>query len=110
MEYAVVITKEPDSHWQAVVQGWPDCEAQAETREEVIASVTTRLHERLRHTEVIHIEAPAPALATQAATNGAEYSTFAEEWPDFGIFRDDPTLDALFDEIERRRDEQLARA
>lgn len=53
MEYTIVITKEPDSRWQAVVQGWPGCEAEAETREQVIAAIKTRLAERLRHTEVI---------------------------------------------------------
>ncbi len=106
MEYAVVITKKPTSRWQAMIQGWPDCVAEAETREQVIAAIKARLAERLRHTEVIHIEAPAPALS-----NGvSEYTTFAEEWPDFGVFRDDPMLDELFDEIERRRDGHLAGA
>lgn len=110
MEYAVVITKEPTSRWQAVVQGWPDCTAEAETREQVIAAIKARLAERLRHTEVIYIEAPAPALSAQSSNGGAAYTTFAEEWPDFGVFRDDPTLDELFDEIERRRDAHLAEA
>lgn len=110
MEYKIVITKEPESRWQAMVQGWPDCEAEAETREQVIAAIKARLAERLRHTEVIHIEAPAPALSAQSSNGAAEYMTFAEEWPDFGIFRDDPTLDELFDDIERRRDAHLAGA
>lgn len=110
MEYAVVITKEPTSRWQAAVQGWPDCTAEAETREEVIANIKARLNEQVRHTEVIHIEAPAPALSPQSSNGAAEYTTFAEEWPDFGVFRDDPTLDDLFDEIERRRDAHLAGA
>ncbi len=106
MEYAVVITKEPASRWQTMIQGWPDCAAEAETREQVIAAVKARLAERLRHTEVIHIEAPAPALSNGAA----DYTTFAEEWPDFGVFRDDPTLAELFDDIERRRGAYLAEA
>ncbi|MDX2039893.1 MAG: hypothetical protein SF097_01535 [Acidobacteriota bacterium] len=110
MEYAVVITKEPTSHWQAMVQGWPDCIAEAETREQAIAAVKARLAERLRHTEVIHIEAPAPTLSAQNSYGTAEYTTFEEEWPDFGVFRDDPTLDELFDEIERRRDAHMAGA
>ncbi len=110
MEYAVVITKEPASRWQAMVQGWLDCTAEVETREQVIAAIKARLAERLRHTEVIHIEAPAPVLSAQGSNGTAEYSTFAEEWPDFGVFRDDPTLDELFVEIERRRDAHLAGA
>lgn len=108
MKYPVVITKEPTSRWQAMVQGWPDCSAEAETREQVIAAVKARLAERLRHTEVIYIEAPAPALSAQSSNGTEAYTTFAEEWPDFGVFRDDPTLDGLFDEIERRREGHLA--
>ena len=108
MEYTVVITQEPDSRWQAVVQGWLGCEAEAETRQQVITAIKARLAERLRHAEVIRIEAPAPAQAAQSLNGVAEYTTFEEEWPDFGIFRDDPTLNELFDEIERRRDAQLA--
>lgn len=90
MEYAVVITKEPTSRWQATVQGWPDCTAEAETREQIIADINTRLTQRMRHAEVIHIEAPAPALSAQSSNGATEDTTFAEEWPDFGVFRDDP--------------------
>ncbi len=110
MEYAVVITKEPDSRWQAVVQGWPDCKAEADTREQVITDLKARMAQRLRYTEVIHLEAPAPTLPAPGLNGAADYTTFVEEWPDFGVFRDDPMLDELFDEIERRRDAHLAGA
>jgi hypothetical protein len=58
----------------------------------------------MRHTEAIQIEAPAPTMQAQSLNGEAGYSTFEQEWPDFGAFRDDPTLDELFDDIERRRD------
>ena len=108
MEYAVAITKESDSLWRAVVQGWPECKAEAETREQALTAVTARLNELLSHTEVVRIEAPAPARQTNGLQNAVEYTTFEEEWPDFGVFRDDPTLDELFDEVEGRRAAQLA--
>src|SRR4026207_1380144 len=110
MQYTVVITQESDSRWHAVVRGWPGCKAEAATREQVLTAVKERLSELLRHTEVVHIELPAPTLQTQSSNGAGEYTTFEEEWPDFGVFRDDPTLDELFDDIERRRDAQLAGA
>ena len=102
MEYTVVITKDPNSPWRAVVPAIAHCEAEAETREEVME----RIKEAIalmpqRHLEVVKIEVP----TNIAQTNGTGYTTFEQEWPHYGIFKDDPTLDAMFDEIERRRDE-----
>jgi len=110
MEYTVFITKESDSLWRAVVQELPECKAEAETRDQVITAIKTRLAELMRYTEVIRIEAPAPTMQTQSLNGEVGYTTFEQEWPDFGAFRDDPTLDELFDDIERRRDAHLASA
>ena len=104
MEYTVLITKESDSLWRAAVGGLPECNAEAETRDQVITAIKGRLDELMRNTEVIRFEAPAPTILTQSLNGEAVYSTFEQEWPDFGVFHDDPTLDELFDDIERRRD------
>ncbi|HKQ78087.1 MAG TPA: hypothetical protein VJ810_30595 [Blastocatellia bacterium] len=108
MEYTVLITKESDSLWRASVQGFPECRAEAETRDRVITAIKACLDELMRHTEVIRVEAPAPTIQPQDLNGDIEYTTFEQEWPDFGAFRDDPTLDELFDDIERRRDAHLA--
>jgi predicted RNase H-like HicB family nuclease len=110
MEYTVLITKESDSLWRAAVQGLPECKAEAETRDQVITAIKACLDELMRHTEVIRVEAPAPTMRTQNLNGEAGYTTFEQEWPDFGVFRDDPTLDELFDDIERRRDAHLVGA
>lgn len=39
MEYTVVLTKKPNSQWHAVVPALPACEAEANTREEVLAQI-----------------------------------------------------------------------
>ncbi len=103
MEYTVVITKEPGAPWRAVVPVLPECEAEAETRDEVLTQIKERLTTTLRHTEVVRIEVPSASEA-----NGSSGHTTSAEWPDFGIFRNDPTLGAMFDEIERQRDSRLA--
>lgn len=110
MEYTVLITKESDSLWRAAVQGLPECKAEAETQDQVIAAIKACLDELMRHTEVIRVEATAPAMRTQSLNGETGYTTFEQEWPDFGAFRDDPTLDELFDDIERRRDAHLVSA
>jgi predicted RNase H-like HicB family nuclease len=110
VEYAVLITRESDSLWRAAVQGLPGCKAEAETRDQVITAIKACLDELMRHTEVIRVEAPAPTMGTQNLNGVAGYTTFEQAWPDFGVFRDDPTLDELFDDIERRRDARLTSA
>lgn len=106
----MLITKESDYLWRAAVQGLPDCKAEAETRDQVIIAIKTCLDELMRRTEVIRVEAPAPTMRTQSLNGEAVYTTFEQEWPDFGAFRDDPTLDEMFDDIERRRDAHLVSA
>lgn len=103
MEYTVVITKDPHAPWRAVVPTIANCEAEAETREEVLERIQAALASLPeRHIEVVKIEVPAVPISV--STNGTGYTTFEKEWPHYGIFKDDPTLDEMFDEIERQRD------
>jgi len=43
-------------------------------------------------------------LARTKLTTIAVDEHLAEEWPHFGVFRNDPTWGALFDDLERRRE------
>lgn len=101
MEYTVVLTKKPNSQWHAVVPALPACEAEAETREEVLAQIKDEITQY--HIEVVKIEVP--TTQPPMSTNGTGYTTFEQEWPHYGIFKNDPTWDAIFDEIERERDQ-----
>lgn len=103
MEYTVVITQNSSSLWRAYVPALPECEAEAETRDGVVNRIKERLEEVVPHSELLRIDLPiAPATSQELPVNGNS-AAFSENWPDFGIFRDDPTWGELFDEIERRR-------
>lgn len=104
MEYTVILTKKPNSPWQAVVPALPSCAAEAETREEVIAQIQNELTQSL--IEVVKLEVPLNGVAGQALIADSANTTFEQEWPDYARFKDDPTWDAIFDEIERERDRQ----
>jgi predicted RNase H-like HicB family nuclease len=102
MEYTVVITKDPNSPWRAVVPALAHCEAEAETREEVMERIKDAIAQMpQRHIEVVKIEVP---VVQPPSTNGTGYTTFEQEWPHYGIFKNDSSWDAIFDEIERERD------
>lgn len=101
MEYTVVITKDPQAPWRAVVPTLAHCEAEADTREEVLERIRAAIAQiPERHIEVVTIDVP----VAPTSTNGTGYTTFEQEWPHYGIFKDDPSWDAIFDEIERERD------
>ena len=105
MEFDVLITQEADATWRAVTAALPNCIVTGATREEAIARITACLAESYRHAEVLRLSIP----TNGSTSNGASTASVAPkpEWPGYGIFKDDPMLDELFDEIERRRDEHL---
>ncbi len=103
MEFDVLITQEADATWRAVSAALPNCAVTGATRAEAIARITACLTESYRNGEVLRLSIPTLNGATSSPVNVAPQP----EWPGYGIFKDDPMLDELFDEIERRRDEQL---
>ena len=102
MEYTVILTKKPNAPWQAVVPALPSCAAEAATREEVLAQIRAELTQS--QIEVVKLDVPLNGTAAQPSLNGSGYTTFEQEWPDYAKFKDDPTWDAIFDEIERERE------
>ena len=105
MQYDVIITKKPDAPWRAVVREMPECTVEAATREEALARIKESIAESLQqgYWEVVPVE-----VSLETDNNGdsllPDSKTFAEKWPYFGAFRDDPTWGEMFDEIERQRD------
>jgi len=100
MQYTVLLSKQPDAPWRAVVPALPDCVAEAATREEALARIKEHIAQAHEHFEIVQVEVP--------LLNGNQLGqTFEERYPYYGAFKDDPTWGELFDEIERRRDETL---
>lgn len=108
MEYTVVITKEPNAHWRAVASELPECAVEAPTRDEALTRIKERIAEASQQIEVLKVEVPDSPNGNQ---NGLAASSFLKRegsiWDHLGAFKDDPTWDEMFDEIERRRDQHL---
>lgn len=103
MQYTVLLSKQPDAPWRALVPALPDCVAEAATREEVLARIKERIIQVHKDFEIVQIEVP----LLNGHQLGQPERTFEERYPYYGAFKDDPTWGELFDEIERRRDETL---
>ena len=103
MQYTVLLSKQPDALWRAVVPVL-HCVTEAATREEVLARIKENIAQVHKNFEVVQVEVPL------LNCNQPEQSerTFEETWPYFGAFKGDPNWGEFFDEIERRRDETLA--
>jgi predicted RNase H-like HicB family nuclease len=102
MEFTIVIAKISDRQWRAVVPALPDCEAEAETRDEVLAKIKNRISQM--HIEVLRVEVPDQPVESKEAEMRSNGFKFEEEWPDFGKFKGNPVWSAVFDEIEQERD------
>jgi LDH2 family malate/lactate/ureidoglycolate dehydrogenase len=94
MQFTIVLTKQPNFSWRASVPSLPECEAEAETREEVLSQIKKKVASVARHSEVVRVEIPFEPTFS-AETN----------WKHFGIFREDETWSELFDKIEQERNE-----
>jgi hypothetical protein len=99
VQYTIVITKERNMPWRAVATELPQCVVEAPTRDEAIAEIKNRILKDAPHVEVLKLELP-------DSLNGNSHDEDSIR-SRMGIFKDDPTLDEMFDEIERRRDQNL---
>jgi hypothetical protein len=110
-DYKVLVTHLPagepngqQCHWRAMVLGFPDLVAEADSREQVIKQIESLLYETLGHSEIVTVTTPARLLAT---TYEPEDALLAQGWDDHGLFKDDPEALKLFDEIEEERNRHL---
>ena len=104
MEYNVLLTKQPAEMWRGVVLSLPGCTAEAATPEEVLARIKDNIANTLSHSYLVKLEVPGELPQSNGVETLPNGKTFEEEWPDFGIFRDDPTWGEISADIERRRD------
>jgi predicted RNase H-like HicB family nuclease len=107
MEFTVVITKEPDKPWRAAAPGFTEIEVEAETRDQVIERIKERLVESLHHREIVRVEVPVELELAYSLTESHNNKVYSGIPEGFGSFRNNPILDEMFDEIERRRDELM---
>jgi hypothetical protein len=99
MQYTVMLTKQSDASWRAVVPVLPECVAEAATREEALARIKERIAQAQQRVEFVQVEVPGGF-----ALNGNQSAgTFEETWPYFGAFKGDPNWGAFFEELDTLR-------
>jgi len=124
-----VILTPKNGRFLAHVAEFPDCKAEAESRDKALMLIQTRLEEIGRRSEIVQLEIPnlekkfdkfarsekqndqakLPNLVRVDAPIAANDKTMHLEtpWEYFGIFKDDPTWMPMLDEIERERDRNV---
>ncbi len=99
MQYTVMLTKQTETHWRAVVPALPECVTEAATRDAALAQIKERIAQTRPQVEFVQVEVPdAPAhngLSTE--------QPLTETWPYFGAFAGDPNWGAFFEELDRQR-------
>jgi len=117
-----IILTPVNGRFRAQVAELPQCEVEAEGRDNVLALLKKRIAEVVERSEILHVEIPAPAKSLRQKTSAAKPPNLVRFeaprvvndpdpprksfWDYYGIFKDDPTLWPMIDEIERRRDRQ----
>ncbi len=92
MTYRVVLEKKQAEGYKATVLGWPECTASAASREQTLEMLRENLRERLSDTEIVDLELDDPRPD--------------RPWRKFaGMFKDNPLLDEVVEEIEAYRRE-----
>ena len=98
MQYTVMLTKDADAHWRAVVPALPEYVAEAATREAALAQLSERLAQAQPQIEFVQVVVP------DATTNGqASVTATTDPWPYFGAYAGDPNWGAFFEELDRQR-------
>ncbi len=104
MQYTVIVSERQEGQWQAIAPAFSNCTAEAPTREAVLKKIQENLSAITStlanpNAEVLQIEVP-----VNGSQNGYFKKSTEQDWPGFGMFKNDPWLNQIFDEIEQRRD------
>ncbi len=92
MTYRVVLERKQAEGYKATVLGWPECTASAASREQTLEMLRENLRKRLSDTEIVDLELDDPRPD--------------RPWRKFaGMFKDNPLLDEVVEEIEAYRRE-----
>ncbi len=92
MTYRVILERKQAEGFKATVLGWPECTASAASREQTLEMLRENLRERLSDTEIVDLELDDPRPD--------------RPWRKFaGMFKDNPLLDEVVEEIEAYRRE-----
>jgi hypothetical protein len=109
-QYSVLVTHLPASEpngqpwrWRATLLGFPDIAEEALSRDQVLQQIQKRIADLFRHSEIVTLPLP----SSSPAVTEDEVALQAQGWDDHGLFKDDPEVLQLFDEIEAERNQHL---
>jgi len=124
MTCTVILTPR-NGRFRAQVAELPECKVEAKGRNEALTLIEKRIQEIVKRSEIVQVEIPRvtlPLRSSRRKTRTAKQPNLvkieapiaAEDdsvhletpWGYYGIFKDDPTLWPMLEEIERRRDRQ----
>ena len=95
MQYTVMLTKDAEAHWRAVVPALPEYVVEAATREAALAQLSERLAQTQPQIEFVQVVVP------DAMANGQ--ASAADPWPYFGAYAGDANWGEFFEELDRQR-------
>jgi|SRR5919106_4312309 predicted RNase H-like HicB family nuclease len=96
MKYIVILTEKPNGGLRVSIPALPDCTVEADNRDEALRLARKAIAEIVSHSEIVHLDVP------QKPKPASLEADVPWEW--FGAFKDDATWDALFDDVEQRRE------
>ncbi len=95
MKYTVIVTEDTKGQFCAIAPNWPNCRVEARTRNEAIKAIRDTIIQVVARSERFQIELP-----IEPKSDDIQSET---PWQWFGAFKNDPTWENLFDEIELKR-------
>jgi predicted RNase H-like HicB family nuclease len=96
MQYTLILTEKAEGGIQVTIPALPACRIEAVTRDEAIRLAREAIAQLVSRSEIVQIDIPQQPRATRQP-RGVPW-----EW--FGEAIADPTWDALFADLEQRRE------
>jgi predicted RNase H-like HicB family nuclease len=96
MQYTLILTEKTEGGIQVTILALPTCTVEAATRDEALRLAREAITRVMSRSEIVQIEISQQPRAT-VQLRGVPW-----EW--FGEAKADPTWDALFDDLEQRRE------
>jgi predicted RNase H-like HicB family nuclease len=96
MQYTLILTEKTEGGIQVTIPALPACRIEAATRDDAIRLAREAIAQLVSRSEIVQIDIPQQPRA-RAQPRGVPW-----EW--FGEAKADPMWDALFDDLEQRRE------
>ena len=90
MQYTVILTQESNGDYSATAPSLPRCSVKAKTRDEALDAIRETIAEVAPRSEVVQID-----VSVEPKSGALQEET---PWEFFGVFKNDPSWAAAFDD------------